>query len=614
MPCERPYPAKRPSPAGFVPASSAVPGFVRASVALCALCLALLLGCPARAAPAGAAQPARAQLRITVEAPVALRAALEQGLDLARWQRLADARQAQLGALRLQLARQTRQLLEALGYFSSRVQVALQGGAASPRVVVRVEPGPPTRVAQVKVRVRGPQGQPMPTMQQALLRDWKLPVGKVFVSAQWRQAKADALLHLSTRRYAAARLVSSRALVDPARQQARLYVDFDSGPSYRFGVLRVQGLHRYPESVVRNLVAWRPGEVYSQTRLLQLQARLQNTRYFRYATVAAPLADAQGDELPVLVDVAEQRAQKLGLGIGYSSNTRARTQFDYSNLDLFGRAWRLDSQIKLETLQQSFHVGLAFPQRPDGSDYSLGVQIQHADIQGLTTRSQTLGLQRQRTRGIFETAESLQFINEQQQISGGSVSSDTALVPGLRWTRRGLDSSLDPTRGSLLELQLAAGLRSLLSAQDFLRIDLHGLQYVWLTKTNQLILRGEIGKVFSASAQGIPQQELFRAGGVGSVRGYAYQSLGVEQGGAVVGGRALLTASVEAVHWLLPRWGAALFVDAGNAADSFQALHPVLGYGVGLRWRSPAGLLSINLAHGRATGATQLEFNVGVSF
>ncbi|OZB54975.1 MAG: hypothetical protein B7X42_01230, partial [Thiomonas sp. 14-66-4] len=34
------------------------------------------------------------------------------------------------------------------------------------------------------------------------------------------------------------------------------------------------------------------------------------------------------------------------------------------------------------------------------------------------------------------------------------------------------------------------------------------------------------------------------------MRGYAYQSLGVSQGDAIVGGRALLTASVEAVHWI----------------------------------------------------------------
>ena len=67
MPCERPYPAKRPSPAGFVPASSAVPGFVRASVEMVQ-----------KAAQAGM------PLLVAVSAPTALavRTAREAGMGL----------------------------------------------------------------------------------------------------------------------------------------------------------------------------------------------------------------------------------------------------------------------------------------------------------------------------------------------------------------------------------------------------------------------------------------------------------------------------------------------------------------------------------------------------
>ncbi|WP_288127879.1 BamA/TamA family outer membrane protein, partial [Thiomonas sp.] len=75
-----------------------------------------------------------------------------------------------------------------------------------------------------------------------------------------------------------------------------------------------------------------------------------------------------------------------------------------------------------------------------------------------------------------------------------------------------------------------------------------------------------------------------------------------------------LTASVEAVHWITPKWGASVFYDTGNAADSFGALKPVAGYGVGARWRSPAGIISVDLAYGQATQSLRLEFNAGVNF
>ncbi len=587
----------------------------------CATLLLGLLGHPGGAWAAQAPQPAAStpaaargvEYEVRIEGAGELREVLRKGLDIEHWKRFPGLREQQLRALVRKVPRQARELLEAQGYFSSHVDARLQAAAGAQRVWVRVQPGPPTLVGSVQLRVLGPDGRPDARLADALRRHWGLAPGSAFVSARWQAAKGDALLRLSTRRFAAARIADSRALVDPARRVATLSVRFETGPAYRFGPLQVEGLHRYPRSVVRNLMPWSPGAEYAQDQLLEFQAKLQNSRYFRRATVAAPTDSAQQHELPVRVEVVERRAQSLGLGLGFSSNTGVRTQFDYADLNLLGRAWRLDTRVRLETLQQSFGAVLHFPQRADGADYSMSAQAQHADIQGLTTRSQTLGVQRQRVDGAIETVESLQFTNEQQQTSAG-VSSTMALMPGWTWIRRRLDSSLDPRRGNLLGVQLGAGARELLSDQNFVRLYLHALQYVSLDPRDQLILRGELGAVLSPSADGIPQQELFRAGGVGSVRGYAYQSLGVPGNGAVLGGRALLTASIEGVRWVRPRWGAALFVDAGNAADGWRALHPVVGYGVGVRWRSPVGLISVDLAHGRATGSTRLDFQAGVRF
>ena len=58
------------------------------------------------------------------------------------------------------------------------------------------------------------------------------------------------------------------------------------------------------------------------------------------------------------------------------------------------------------------------------------------------------------------------------------------------------------------------------------------------------------GRTFADSRDRIPDDFLFRAGGSRSNRGYAYQSLGVQEGSAIVGGRFLATGTVEFVHWL----------------------------------------------------------------
>ena len=102
--------------------------------------------------------------------------------------------------------------------------------------------------------------------------------------------------------------------------------------------------------------------------------------------------------------------------------------------------------------------------------------------------------------------------------------------------------------------------------------------------------RVEAGQVFVTSRIAVPDTILFRAGGDDSVRGYDYRTLGPRVGGAVVGGRVLLTGSVEVEHSLTRRVPAllgAIFVDAGNAADRWNELRPVLGYGVGLHYQQP---------------------------
>ena len=103
-------------------------------------------------------------------------------------------------------------------------------------------------------------------------------------------------------------------------------------------------------------------------------------------------------------------------------------------------------------------------------------------------------------------------------------------------------------------------------------------------------------------------------GGDQTVRGYAFQSLGVRDGEAIVGGRYLVAASAEYTHWLTPEWGAALFYDVGDAADTRKEIALKHGYGVGARWRSPVGTVHLDVAHGRETRKTRLHFSFGFVF
>jgi len=115
----------------------------------------------------------------------------------------------------------------------------------------------------------------------------------------------------------------------------------------------------------------------------------------------------------------------------------------------------------------------------------------------------------------------------------------------------------------------------------------------------------------------VPETQLFRAGGDDSVRGYSYRSLGVLENGVLSSGKVMLTSSVELARPVsvnLPALWGAVFVDIGDVANSLQALDYKMGYGVGVRWRSPVGPLRLDWAWARETRQGRLHFSVGIAF
>ena len=120
--------------------------------------------------------------------------------------------------------------------------------------------------------------------------------------------------------------------------------------------------------------------------------------------------------------------------------------------------------------------------------------------------------------------------------------------------------------------------------------------------------------MIAESRLGIPSTFLFRTGGDQTVRGYAFESLGVHKGEAVLGGRHLVVASTEYTHWVGENWGVAGFVDAGQAWDDTTLLKAALGYGMGGRFRTPIGPIRADLAYGQQTHQFRLHFSVGFTF
>ncbi|WP_425597194.1 autotransporter assembly complex protein TamA [Thauera aromatica] len=576
--------------------------------------LALSLSVAAAAGAGGTAQ-AQEVLAVRLEAPDALRPLLERHVRLLQRDGTALPDEAADRAAMIRRARrEIAELLATEGYFSPAIRIDRRD---APRWTVEVEPGPRTEVAEVRIEFEGEiaaaagSGRVEPL--DALRARWSLPVGAPFRQSDWDGAKQSLLDAVSTRRYAVARIARSRAEIDPETARARLMVTVDSGPAFYLGELVVEGLQHLPADLVTRYSLLRKGAPYDREQLLAFQTGLQNTPHFGSVIVDIERDPTQAAAAPVRVQVTEALPKHFGVGAGYSTNTGARVEASYRDVNLLRRGWELSTGLRLEQRRHALYADVFLPPRGRHRD-SFGALLEGSDLEGLKVTSQALGAARIETRGDIETRLALRLQHEKIEPSGALAQSNNTLTANWTWTKRAVDQLLDPTRGYVLEFQVGGGAAVALAEQDFVRLYSRFVRYWPVRGSDVFILRAEGGVTLADSREGIPQDFLFRAGGAQSVRGYDYQSLGVREGEATVGGRYLGTLSAEYVHWFRPQWGAAFFVDAGDATDSRTDFDAHAGYGVGARWRSPAGPLAIDLAWGERERRLRLHFGVAIAF
>ncbi|QBE63236.1 autotransporter assembly complex protein TamA [Pseudoduganella lutea] len=572
------------------------------------------------------------QYNVRVNAPGDLDDLLEENLDLLKYRGNPRTDIEQLRRMVRTTPAQANTLLATEGYYSPTVNVQLDESGTSPQVTVDVTPGEPVLVGAVEIVLNGFASNPeSPFDKEALKASWPLAEGQVFRQADWEGAKRAILRAVVQTRYPRAQMTESVATVDPDTKRALLRVALDSGPEMRFGEIKIEGLKRYPEEIVRNLNKIQPGDLYSEAALQAFQSKLQDTGYFSYVEVTADLntligerQEAQAEQsagapqpatlppVPLLVQVVENKRKNVSVGVGFSTNTGGRTSLAYDDLAIWGL--RLKSALTVEQKKQKANGDFYFPTTEDGYNDSFGAALERNDIEGEITRTASVYAKRAWGTPLLERSISAEYLNESRTIAGAEPTHAMSLPITYAVTWRKLDNLIFPTRGYVLNATAGGALLPILTDEKFIRVTARGITYRPLDAKNLLIFRGEIGALRSGSKDGVPATYLFRAGGDNSVRGYAYQELGVQEGDATVGGRYLATASAEYQYWFRPTWGAAVFYDAGNAADSLSEIHPKSGYGVGARYKSPVGPINVDVAFGHATRKARLHFSLGFTF
>ena len=597
------------------------------------------LGGPKDKAPDVSGVPDDAPLAFTldVRAPEDIDEYLTKNLELQRFRRFPGLEARELSRLLGAADDNARELLATLGYFSPTLTLEMKEtpDAEAPRTIeLTVETGPQTLISDAKIAVTGPDSGPSAEAaegapQRARVQNqWSLAPGQPFTQAGWDDAKGQGLRTLRQRRYPTARIANSRAEVDADKHEAKLSVDYDTGPAYRFGPLRIEGNERYDPEGARRLARLPTGAVYSEARMLDAQQRLASSGYYDAVFLTLDTEGTDPEAVPVTAQVREAKLQKWVFGVGVSTDSGPRLSVDHihNRLPLLG--WRAVTKLQYDRKIKLLSTDWTALPEEDGWRWFTGAQVQRETTGDYEVNSARLRGGRTKSGDRIDRSAYLQYDYANNQGLNAPPAS-SALTANYSWTGRYFNSPTNPTRGFGLAWELGAGTTLTPERDPFVRAMARGLYFVPLGKVqleggtprdSRLALRAEAGAVLARDSAQIPVTQLFLTGGDTTVRGYGYRKIGARtENDLLYGGRYLAVASVEwqrpfAVRGNVTDWESTVFADAGDVADRVGELSPQVGVGAGVRWRSPVGPLQADLAYGLKAKSVRLHLRLGFTF
>jgi translocation and assembly module TamA len=571
---------------------------------IAALCLAILVVPAARAAlpsllafgKGDAEKP-----KIQVEFDGVEGALLENVRALSSLQRMAASKDVDadmVGRLVQRAPGEVRSALKPFGYYEPTISTALDEVDGVWHAKVKIEPGKPVVLVGQQVEVAG-AGRDEPFLRRVLARS-PLRTGERLSHPAYDQLKGDLLRAALGNGYLDAEFTTSELLVDPAAHQARARLVLQTGGRYRFGETTIeQGVVR--DGLVRRYLRYAQGDWYNAEALLRTQFALDDSAYFSLSEVLPGERDRTTRTVPVRITSEPNRRHLYTIAAGYGTDTGARGTLGWEDRRFNDRGHRLRAQARASEIEDS--VGLTYvvpwtdPALEKLSFELKGFNQQSADVE---TSGGTFTAGLTQVRGRWQRVLSVILDATSDKVttqSGTSTLVDTSqsllLVPGIAFARLPPDflgANAVPTG---FRVELLASTSGLGSDTNFTRVDLTDDHRFRLTDKWHVYVRGELGASAVGDFEELPASYRFFAGGDQSVRGYGYEELSpVDSNGNKVGGRHLLTATVELQRSLPRNFVAAVFMDAGNAFNRFG--DPLeYSVGVGLRYRLP--FLSIGL-------------------
>ncbi|MGI8568241.1 MAG: autotransporter assembly complex protein TamA [Methylocella sp.] len=463
----------------------------------------------------------------------------------------------------------------------------------------------------------------------------KLRPGDPAKAADLRAANARLIDHFRAEGRPLVKAPLPRPTIDHAILTMGVTFTVDPGPKAGFGEVSISGPQTFDPSVVRSFIYLRQGDPYTPKSLDDTRKSISSIPAVGSVRIReGDQLDAHGN-LPIFVDVGDRARNLIGFTAGYSTVDGPTGSVYYENRNLFGGAesLRLEGDVfyapPIFGITANSFNGFTSAQNFNnsglGARFTLGFVKPALDglrldflFDAITERNRSGGGRfggyadelaggtaalRYRIDETLAAQAGLKFEKGEATDALGRVNYELLGVPlSLRYD--GTDRLLDPSRGARVTATVTP-YPSIFGTAGFTKASVAASAYYAVDEDADYIIAGRagFGSIFGETGglAAIPANYRFYEGGLATIRGYRYQTVGPSTPlGYTIGGLSGFNATLEARLKVMDNIGVAPFFDVGGA---FRGSLPFSGggdtrmaAGIGLLYYTPIGPIRVDVA------------------
>lgn len=487
--------------------------------------------------------------------------------------------------------------------------------------------------------------------------------------------------------------VDAYPIFDDEAKTVRINFVIDADRRIYVRKIRFEGNDVTADSTLRREMRQQEAAWLSTTAAALGKARLERTGFYESVELSYPVVQGTEDQVDLLYKIRERNTGSVSFGIGYGTESGISYQAGIKQDNFLGMGSTISLSGQRNDYGTSINLGYTEPYfTKDG--VSLGGNVFYEDYDnskndsaaaykrrtyGLSTtlgfpvdenNSYYLGLgythdtiknaQREFNRELY--VNSMKFPYDTNSDHYSKIKADDFDF-SFGWNYNSLNRGFLPTEGSTASI----GGRITIPGSDnkYYKLNADFRNFLPLNRDHKWVISTKVGVGYANGLSGkeLPFYQTYTAGGIGSLRGFAYGAIGplaiyrnqngafVNANGDVVGGNAIATASLELItptpfvsEKFQHNVRTSLFVDAATVWNTKWNENKVLGYnqntpitpkslglenfkdykrvrasaGIAFQWNSPIGPLVFSYAKPlkkyKNDEIEQFQFSIGGTF